>query len=315
MSKSRHPTVYLFVNKDRASASLSRCHGKDASAILSHVQSCRNQKNKQLHMFRVEDTTELVRGPTPPSPRKQSVGYRHRSPRSTPPLRSETPQTPKDRALARPSEPEPGIRSASSPSPRATSPGNSPEVEELLQYFNSLCLTPESHAHSQSQDLFTQIVSSEDFSNFSRRIVGGIHGYAMLACTAARMGADMPSRREEFEIKATKYMQPSLQRLREQLAGPNTRTLTDRQILQEMLLHCVTNWYLQDLTAAQTHLKAIHCFTGCLDVSNGSDRKLMAIINRCGLFIANSIRAGQKSHPSSCQRTQSFAARGLCRVV
>ncbi|RMJ20548.1 hypothetical protein PHISP_08582 [Aspergillus sp. HF37] len=109
MSKNGHPTVYLFVNKDRASLSLSRCHGKDASAILSHVQSCRNQKNKQLHMFRVEDTTEL--GSAPPSPRKQSIGHKHRSPRSTPPLRSETPSTPKPRALV---TPELGIEPASS---------------------------------------------------------------------------------------------------------------------------------------------------------------------------------------------------------
>ncbi|KIW35396.1 uncharacterized protein PV07_02094 [Cladophialophora immunda] len=311
MSKNGHPTVYLFVNKDRASLSLSRCHGKDASAILSHVQSCRNQKNKQLHMFRVEDTTEL--GSAPPSPRKQSIGHKHRSPRSTPPLRSETPSTPKPRALV---TPELGIEPASS-SPRASSPGKSPEVEELLQYFNTLCFRQERHpqGQSQNQDLFHQLVSSEDFSSFSKRVVGGIHGYAMLACTAARMGADIPSRREEFEIKATKYMQPSLQRLREQLADPATRTLTDRQILQEMLLHCVTNWYLQDFTAAQTHLKAINYFIGCLDISDRSDRKLMDLINRCGLFIANSIRAEQRSQPSSYQRTESFAARGLCRVV
>ncbi|OAP59466.1 hypothetical protein AYL99_06764 [Fonsecaea erecta] len=313
MSKTARPTVYLFVNKDRASLSLSRCHGKDASAILSHVQSCRNQKNKQLHMFRVEDTTELISAP--PSPRKQSISHRHprhRSPRPTPPLRSDTPPTtPKDHRLVKP---EP----VSSPPPsRTNSPGKAPEVEELLHYFNSLCFAQEPHPHGQpqSQDLFHQLVSSEGFSSFSDRVVGGIHGYAMLACIAARMGADIPSRREEFEIKATKYMQPSLQRLREQLADPATRTLTDRQILQEMVLHCVTNWYLQDFTAAQTHLKAISCFMGCLDVSNSSDRRLMDLINRCGLFIATSIRAEQTARPSACQRTESFSARGLCRVV
>ncbi|KIX96952.1 uncharacterized protein Z520_07066 [Fonsecaea multimorphosa CBS 102226] len=311
MSKNGHPTVYLFVNKDRASVSLSRCHGKDASAILSHVQSCRNQKNKQLHMFRVEDTTEL--GSAPPPSRKQHISHKHRSPRSTPPLRSATPSTPKARALA---TPERVIESVCSP-PRTDSPSKSPEIEELLHYFNSLCFTHEAHpqGQSQSQDLFRLLVSSEDFSSFSKRVVGGIHGYAMLACTAARMGADIPSRREEFEILATKYMQPSLQRLREQLADPATRTLTDRQILQEMVLHCVTNWYLQDFTAAQTHLKAINCFIGCLDVSNGPDRKLLNLINRCGLFIANSIRAEQTSRPSLCPRTESFAARGLRRVV
>ncbi|OAL34675.1 hypothetical protein AYO20_06092 [Fonsecaea nubica] len=312
MSKNGHPTVYLFVNKDRASVSLSRCHGKDASAILSHVQSCRNQKNKQLHMFRVEDTTELTSGP--PSPRKQSISHKHRSPRSTPPLRSETPSKPKTRVSSVGPEFTVG---PGSPFPSANSPGKSPEVEELLQYFNSLCLNPEPRSLGQSQgrDLFHQLVSCEDFSSFSTRTVGGIHGFAMLACTAARMGADIPTRREEFEIKATKYMQPSLQRLREQLGDPALRTLTDRQILQEMLLHCVTNWYLQDYTAAQTHLKAINCFTGCLDVSDSSDRKLMDLINRCRLFIANSIRAEQTSRLNLGQRTESFAARGLCRVV
>jgi hypothetical protein len=171
-------------------------------------------------------------------------------------------------------------------------------VDELVDYFDSVSLTsghrPQSYLHSHD-DLYQQIVSSEDFQDFSRRTAGRINGYAMLACTAARMAIDIPSRREEFEIKATEYMQPSLQWLREQLADPQARIFTDRQILQEMLLHCVTNWYLGDFTAAQTHLNAMSCFTVSLDLSRSSDRNLMDIINRCGLYI--STRTTAEHHP------------------
>ena len=69
--------------------------------------------------------------------------------------------------------------------------------------------------------------------------------------------------------------------------------------IPEMLLHCVTNWYLRDFNAAQTHFNAISCFTGCLDVSRTSDRKLMDIINRCGLYISKPQGGKQHSSQSS----------------
>ncbi|KAJ9608883.1 hypothetical protein H2200_006654 [Cladophialophora chaetospira] len=305
MSKDRNPTVYLFVNKDNTSASLSRSHGKDASAILSHVQSCRNQKNKQLHMFRVDDGTpdsvpKRSGPPTPQSPQAHTLPSKHSSPRSSPSIRSDisSPARRRSSTLSPPSS-----LASASPQPQS---GEKPEVDELVDYFDMLYLTSkyrgESHPHSH--DLYHQIVSAEDFGGFSRQTAGGTNGYAMLACTAAKMATEMPGRRDEFEIKATKYMQPSLQNLREQLANPQARTLTDRQILQEMLLHCVTNWYLGDLTAAQTHLTAMRCLTGCLDVSRTPDRKLMDIVNRCGVSIADSQREQQRARWNSGIRTQ-----------
>jgi hypothetical protein len=306
MSKSRNPTVYLFVNKDSASASLSRSHGKDASAILSHVQSCRNQKNRQLHMFRVED------GPsepsTPQSPSAPTFPYQQNSPKPT--LRTET-----SSGSARSVSLSPTTTNDSS-SPRSSTEDR-PEVEELVDYFDNLCMesSGQSGIDSHSYDMYRQIVSTEEFRNFSGRIPRGTHGYAMLACTAARMAVDAPERRDEFEIKATKYMQPSLQCLREQLTDSRARTLTDRQILQEMLLHCVTNWYIGDIVAAQTHLNAMSCFIGCLNVSTSADRVLMDIINRCGLSVANARRTGQTTRCNAGQRRQSTVDRSLSRVV
>ncbi|KIW73035.1 hypothetical protein PV04_01187 [Phialophora macrospora] len=296
MSKNRKPTVYLFVNKDSASVSLSRSHGKDASAILSHVQSCRNQKNKRLHMFRVDDGVPgpPAKRPGPPAsrlPPQTTVSSRQSSPRPSPTLWSET-----SSSCSGSVSPSPVSSSDSaSPRPHVREP---PDVDELVDYLDSVSLTsghqPPTYLHA-GHDLYQQVVSSEDFLDFSQRTAGGINGYAMLACTAARMAIDIPSRREEFEIKATTYMQPSLQWLREQLADPQARIFTDRQILQEMLLHCVTNWYLGDFTAAQTHLKAMGCFTASLDLSRSSDRNLMDIINRCALYITN--RTAADHHP------------------
>ena len=287
MPKNRNPTAYLFVNKDSASVSRSRSHGKDASAILSHVQSCRNQKNKQLHMFQVDGTPESVpkiSGPQLPLSPSSS------SPTSTPTSRRDTSSSSNGSA-------SPGLRdqNASARPPESRIKESSLEVEELVHYFDLLCLSSELHnlAPSQSQDLYHQLVSSQDFRNFSGQVHRSTHRYATLACTAAKMGADMPLRREEFEIKAIKYMQPSLRCLREQLAKPQTRKLTNREILQEMLLHCVTNWYLRDFSAAQTHLDAINWCTSRLDVSRSSDRKLMDIINLCGLYVTNAQRAEQ----------------------
>lgn len=315
MSKDRNPTIYLFVNKDSASSSLSRSHGQDASAILSHVQSCRNQKNKQLHMFRVDDGTpeslpKRPGAPTPQSSPKYHVPSRQNSPRSPPVFRTET-SSGSSRSVSL--SPTSNFSSAS-PQPQAT---EKPEVDELVDYFDSLSLTARNHTdtHSHNHDLYHQIVASEDFRDFSRRTAQGAHGYAMLACTAAKMATDTPSRREGFTIMATKYMQPSLQCLREQLADPRTRKMTNRQILREMLLHCVTNWYLRDFAAAQTHLAAMSCFTGCLDVFRSSDRKLMDIINRCGLYITNSQRAQQRSRRNSGIRLPQSADRAMSRVV
>ncbi|ETI28441.1 hypothetical protein G647_00890 [Cladophialophora carrionii CBS 160.54] len=291
MSKNRKPTVYLFVNKDSASLSLSRSHGRDASAILSHVQSCRNQKNKRLHMFRVDDGV-----PEPPAKRPSSrpprlspqsiVSSRQSSPRPPP-----SPWTETSSSSSPSVSPSPLSSSIDSASPRPLRT-ETPDVDELVDYYHSVCLTSDHQSGTplHRHDLYQQIVTSDDFQNFSRRIAGGINGYAMLACTAARMAIDTPSRREEFEIKATRYMQPSLQWLREQLADPQARVFSDRQILQEMLLHCVTNWYLGEFAAAQTHLKAMGCFTASLDLSKSSDRNLMDIINRCGLYITNQRR-------------------------
>ena len=315
MTKSRSPTVYLFVNKDSASDSLSRSHGKDASAILSHVQSCRNQKNKQLHMFRVEDgmpesPSHLSSPPTPQSPQMLSVPYEPNSPKPIPTLRSETSSSSSaSLSLSR-------TTSNSSASPQPEQKERS-EIDELVDYFDNLYMTRENQpgTTSISQDLYRQIISSEDSKNFSGRIPCGSHGYAMLACTAARMAVDIPRRREEFEIKATKYMQPSLQRLRVHLSDPRARTCTDRQILREMLLHCVTNWYLRDYDAAQTHLNAMSYFTGGLDVSHSSDRNLMDIINRCGLYITNAQRAEHSPCRNSAPRRQSAVDRSLSRVV
>ncbi|EXJ64500.1 hypothetical protein A1O7_00836 [Cladophialophora yegresii CBS 114405] len=291
MSKNQKPTVYLFINKDSASPSLSRSHGKDASAILSHVQSCRNQKNKRLHMFRVDDGV-----PEPPAKRPSSRTPRL-SPQSIVSSRQSSPRPPPSPGAETSSSSSPSVSASplssvgsASPRPHRT---ETPDVDELVDYFDTVSLTsdhqPGTHLHRH--DLYQQIVSSEDFRNFSRRIAGDVNGYAMLACTAARMAVDIPSRREEFEIKATRYMQPSLRWLREQLADPQARILRDRQILQEMLLHCVTNWYLGDLVAAQTHLKAMSCFTASLDLSRSSDQNLMDIIDRCGLYITNQRRA------------------------
>ncbi len=315
MSNDANPTIYLFVNKDSDSTSLSRSHGQDASAILSHVQSCRNQKNKQLHMFRVDDGTpeSLPKRPGPPTPqssRRYSVPSRQNSPMSPPSLRTEN-SSGSSRSVSM--SPVSNLGSASPQSPI----NQKPEVDELVEYFDSLCLTAKHQAeiHSNNQDLYHQIVASEDFRDFSRRTAQGAHGYAMLACTAAKMATDTPIRREGFTIVATKYMQPSLQCLREQLADSRARTMTDRQILREMLLHCVTNWYLRDFTAAQTHLTAMSCFTGCLDDSRSSDRKLMDIINRCGLYITNSQRAQQRSRRNSGIRLQQSADRIISRTI
>lgn len=310
MSKNRSRTAYLFVNKDVDSASLSRSHGKDASAILSHVQSYRSQKNKQLHLGRIDTTPDSVAKtsspPLPSSPVKKSPSSGHCPLRTPPTLRSETSSSSGTSA-------QPDNSEGSPRSPRPSTPDDSAEVDELVQYYNSLCLasTQESAFQSLRHDLFDQIFSSQDYPHPSREVAGGIHGFAMLACTAAKMGAEMPSRREEFEIKATKYMQPSIQSLREQLANPHTRTLTDRQILQEMLLHCVANWYLLDFTAAQTHLNAIGCFSGCLDVTKPADRKLMDVIHQCRGCIANSRRTEKNSRRSYGKDVSLSTDRGL----
>jgi hypothetical protein len=311
MSKS--PTVYLFVNKDSASASLSRSHGKDASAILSHVQSCRNQKNKQLHMFRVDDgSQESVRKralpSAPSSPTKKPVLLRHPiSPRAPPLLRSEASSSSYDSATSSPLSPVSSQASGASPHPGVR---QTPELDELVEFFDSLCLTtnPQLSSHTSYQDLYQQVVSCGEFHNFSWPAARDRHGSAMLACTAARMASEMPDRREEFEIKATKYLQPSLQYMREQLAHHQSRTLTDRQILREMLLHCVTNCYLRDWTAAKTHLNAMNCLTGCLDVSRDPDRKFMDVILQCGLYIAqHSRRDSAKSLLQTPERRSSRA--------
>lgn len=279
MSKPRKPTVYLFVNKDSASVSLSRCHGKDASAILSHVQSCRNQKNKQLHMFRIETTPE--------SPKLSESSTPDASPRASP--------TSPSISLSKVSSPSTSATSASPEvvsdlppaSPHSQSRGTVSEIDELVHYFDTLWISERRGSDaSQEPDLYHQIVSTEAFQNFHGRTAArSVHGYALLACTAAKMSTDFPSRRKEFSIKATTYMQPSLQCLREQLANPQGRTLTGHQILLEMLLHCVTNWYLRDYPVAETHLSAMRHFTGCLDVSRTADRKLMDVIKQCNLLI------------------------------
>lgn len=263
-------------------------------------------------MFRIEPSSDpgLNRSSSPPlsstlPPSPPALAASRRSSRHTTPPQQLQSERPPRRRTSSSSDgvagawPD-GIRDDLAHQRPPTGVGNSHEVDEIIQYFDSLSLSSKQVGDLQfsPDDLFYLIFSSQNYFRHSREIVGDIHAFSMLAITAARMSADIPSRREEFEIKATKYMQPSLLCLRSQFANSDARSLTDRQILVEMLLHCVTNWYLLDLTAAQTHLNAIGWFTRCLDDSNSSDRKLKDIIRRCNTGISD-----QRAAQQECRRS------------
>jgi hypothetical protein len=300
MGKTPNSTVYLFVNKDIDSSSLSRCHGRDASAILSHVQSCRNQRNKQLHLFRVETTSspslrERNRR-SPSSPTSSETGYTRQRPqghsRRDQIVEHDSFSDPTDDA----SECVLSRCSTASTSQNGEGSGYVPTEDDLASYFGTFRLSaasPKFAAQSLEQDLYSHIASLEEFQQPCWHMVYGSRKHALLACTAAKMAFDAPVNRTVMMLKATEYLQPSLQNLREQLADLRVKTMSDRQVLQEMLLYAVTSWYLGNLDTAWTHLNAMNCFIGCLDMARPRDKKFMEIINRCGLYVAGAQQAMQ----------------------
>ena len=293
------PSTLLFINKDQQSDSLSNNKGDKSTSIQRHAQRWRAQRLRERRAEALRKSSAAIRVA---GSGWQSGGHESQEQRpansAQKPSKSEDDEKVKELASAMKSEVglsvvEPvfwylrheedyKILTANFSEGDCIDPFNCTalptdhEIQSILQYYLKFSIPatysaeqlPKDHPKSSLSMIHRHAPAVKKGVNGA--LFNKMHMYALLTATAGRMKYVSRVRLDRHN-SAELFMEQAIQHLRVYLKS-HKDAVVDKQVILDVFFLCVCEWYLQNYSAALTHLSAVGHMMKSLDLSSKFDQ-------------------------------------------